>query len=137
MIAALRAQAARLLRFGLVGGLATLAYAVLAETFAHAGLDPVTASVAAYLAAGVVSYLGHKRVTFRSGGAHAEELPRFVLTLGLGIAVAAAAPAVLTTWLRPPQVVSTAFTCVAAPLLSYVALSLVVFRTAVVSRPAE
>jgi putative flippase GtrA len=137
MIAALRAQAARLLRFGLVGALATLAYAVLAETFARAGLGPVTASVAAYLAAGVVSYLGHKRVTFRSGGAHTHELPRFILTLGLGIAVAAAAPAVLTKWLGLPQIAATVFTCVAAPVLSYVALSLVVFRTAALSRPAE
>jgi putative flippase GtrA len=136
MIGGARAQAARLIRFGLVGGLATAAYAVFVAVFTQCGLGPVTASVIAYAAAGAVSYLGHKRVTFRSGGAHAVELPRFVLTLGLGIAVAAAAPAVLTGLMGLPRIVPTVFTCIAAPLLSYAAMSLLVFRGASLSRQA-
>ena len=118
---------ARLARFALVGASATVAYGVLVWLFSHSGLRPVAASVVAYLGAGGISYLGHRRITFRSSGAHGVELPRFIVTLAAGIAVAAAAPSLLVVGLGLPQIAATLTTCVAAPLMSYLALSLLVF----------
>jgi putative flippase GtrA len=133
--AGVRAWFARLVRFGLVGGAATLCYATLAWMLDRMGFAPVAASIAAYGAAGVVSYLGHKRITFRSPGAHGVEIPRFALALGLGMGVAAAAPMVLTHALGLAPIASILVVCVAAPALSYLALEHMVFRRRELSRP--
>jgi putative flippase GtrA len=95
-------RAARVLRFGFVGGLATVTYAMLATVFVGAGIAPVPASVFAYGAGGVVSYVGHKMVTFRSSAGHASELPKFIATFVAGLALAIAAPGVLTERLGFP-----------------------------------
>ncbi len=121
-------RSARVARFAMVGAAATLAYGGLVWLLTRGGLGPVAASIGAYLAAGGVSYLGHRRITFRSSGSHGVQLPRFGITLGVGIAVAAAAPSVLVVGLGLPQLAATLTTCVAAPLMSYAALSLLVFH---------
>jgi len=126
-VIAIRSNAVRLLRFGLVGGAATMTYAVLVGLLHRAGLVPAAASMTAYLTAGLVSYLGHKRITFRSDRAHAVAAPRFVASLALGIGTAGAIPVIVVDGLRLPLAVATAVTCVAAPVLSYLALSLFVF----------
>ncbi|TIP51918.1 MAG: GtrA family protein, partial [Mesorhizobium sp.] len=56
-----------LARFGLVGIAATILYAALAIGLVESkwiGFSPVQASLAAYAAAAVFSYLAHKSVTF-------------------------------------------------------------------------
>jgi putative flippase GtrA len=127
VIAAARSHIPRLIRFGLVGSAATLSYVAVSVVLHRAGLAATPASMTAYLIAGCVSYVGHKRVTFRSDRAHAVAAPRFLASLGLGIVAAGAISAVLVEGLRLPVIVSTLTTCVVAPLLSYATLSLFVF----------
>jgi putative flippase GtrA len=127
VIAAARSHVPRLTRFGLVGGAATLSYVAVSVLLHRAGLAATPASMTAYLIAGGMSYLGHKRVTFRSDRAHAVAVPRFLASLGLGIVAAGVISAVLVEGLRLPVIVSTLATCVVAPLLSYATLSLFVF----------
>ncbi|TIQ60817.1 MAG: GtrA family protein, partial [Mesorhizobium sp.] len=65
-----------LARFGLVGIAATSLYAVLAIALVKSkwvGFTPVQASLAAYAAAALFSYLAHKTVTFMSNGSHRSE----------------------------------------------------------------
>lgn len=121
-------RAARLLRFGFVGGLATITYATLTTLVVGAGMAPVPASVLAYGAGGIVSYVGHKTVTFRSSADHASELPKFVATFAAGLALAIAAPGVLTEGMGLPSGVATLFACVVTPVMNYVVLSRLVFR---------
>ncbi|MER8791851.1 GtrA family protein [Mesorhizobium sp. M0983] len=62
-----------LARFGSVGIAATILYAVMAAALVkwqRFGLSPVGASLAAYTAAALFSYLAHKFVTFASSGSH-------------------------------------------------------------------
>ncbi|WP_367117795.1 GtrA family protein, partial [Mesorhizobium sp.] len=60
------------------------------------GFSPVQASLAAYAAAAVFSYLAHKSVTFMSNGSHRSEAARFVVLTTTGFGVAYATPALLT-----------------------------------------
>ena len=117
----------RLARFAVIGAAATVIYAVLAAAFGAAGMEATAASLLAYGLGGLVSYLGHKRVTFRSGRAHAVEAPRFAAACALGAAIAAAAPLVFTDWLRLPGYVAIGITCVAVPALNFVVLNHLVF----------
>lgn len=115
--------------FGVVGLAATLCYAVLAIVFERgAGLAPVAASFAAYGCASLISYGGHRRLTFASSRPHAEAVPRFALLTLLGVAVALAAPQILTVRLGLPSLIAVAATCIAVPLLSYLGLDRLVFR---------
>ena len=118
----------KLLRFGLVGVAAPARYAGLATLFmSRIGLDPVPASLAAYAAAALFSYLAHKSATFMSRGLHRTEAPRFLLLTAIGLAVAYAAPAVLTGVLGLPGIVPVLVTCVLIPALNLIALDRWVF----------
>jgi putative flippase GtrA len=117
----------RLSRFAVVGGLATLLYAVLAFSFTHVGMAAAGASVLAFLLAAVFSYAGHKYVTFVSGGRHAFELPRFLAVSAAGLAVASVLPAVLTDMLEFPAATAILLVCVVIPAVNYVVLGRWVF----------
>ena len=121
-------KAARVLRFGVVGGAATVTYAMLTTLFVGAGIAPVPASVAAYGAGGIVSYAGHKSVTFRSSADHGCELPKFIATFVSGLALAIVAPGVLTERLGLPSGFATLFACIVTPVVNYLVLSRLVFR---------
>ena len=125
-----RQVVARLLRFGSVGVIATLIYAAVAWSLGrYAGVGAVLASILAYGVAGLFAYVGHKRFTFRSTGSHADDAPRFIAAQLLGIGIATAAPYVLTVRLHAPALAPILFTCVAVPLLNYLVLDLLVFRS--------
>ncbi|KUM25087.1 polysaccharide synthesis protein GtrA [Mesorhizobium loti] len=119
-----------LVRFGSVGIVATILYAALAAFFARSewiGLAPVEASFAAYAAAALFSYLAHKSFTFMSAGPHRSEAPRFLLLTLTGLAVAYAAPSLLTVNLGLPFVVPVLVTCVVIPALNLLVLDRWVF----------
>ena len=122
-----RLLAPRLLtRFALVGVGATLLYALLALLFEEP-LGPVAASVTAYAICAVVSYCGHKFLTFTSSGAHRVELPRFLALTAAGFAVATALPVLVTGVLGWPAILSVAATCILIPAVNLVALDRWVF----------
>ncbi|RUW34111.1 MULTISPECIES: GtrA family protein [unclassified Mesorhizobium] len=122
----------RLSRFAVIGGAATLVYALCALLLSGGGraLSATSASVIAYVIAGVFSYAGHKYFTFVSAGAHRFELPRFLLLNAMGLAIAAALPGLLTGRLGMPAAVPVLLTCVAVPLVNYIMLGRWVFRDA-------
>jgi putative flippase GtrA len=119
-----------LMRFGLVGIAATALYAALAIVLMNrewAGLTAVQASLAAYTAAALFSYIAHKSVTFMSHGRHRTEAPRFLLLTTTGLAAAYIAPALLTGMLGLPGIVSVLVTCILIPVLNLLVLHRWVF----------
>lgn len=132
LIAVLREDLPRLMRFGVVGVGCAILYAALAWTLTTlAGMAPVAASVAAYSVAGVASYLGQKLFTFRSDAPHADAAPRFLAVFLVGIAIATAAPFLMTDRLHLPPLVAIVFTCGVVPLINYGVLGRLVFRRVV------
>ena len=78
--------ARRWIRFGLVGGAATLCYALLGLLFVNAWAMPLLAGNGlAYLISFAVSYLGQSFWTFQAGGGHRAMLPRFAATQAVGL----------------------------------------------------
>ncbi|TIP98931.1 MAG: GtrA family protein [Mesorhizobium sp.] len=119
-----------LARFGLVGIAATSLYAVLAVALVKSkwiGFTPVQASLAAYAAAAVFSYLAHKSVTFMSNGSHRSEAARFLLLTATGFAVAYAAPTLLTTKLGLPPIIAVLVRCLLIPVVNLLMLDRWVF----------
>jgi putative flippase GtrA len=117
-----------LARFGLVGIAATTLYAFLAIALVKwIGFTPVQASLAAYAAAAVFSYLAHKSVTFMSSGSHRSEAARFILLTATGFAIAYAAPALLTAKLGLPPIIAILVTCLLIPAINLLMLDRWVF----------
>lgn len=78
--------ARRWIRFGLVGGAATLCYALLGLLFVNAWAMPLLAGNGlAYLISFAVSYVGQSFWTFQAGGGHWAMLPRFAATQAVGL----------------------------------------------------
>ena len=88
MKASHRQLAARLLRFGAVGAVATLSYLAIATLGAIAfRLRPDLNNLLAWSVSVIVSYLGHNHYTFQVGGGHQRYLPRFLFaSAALGLA---------------------------------------------------
>jgi len=119
----------QLIRFGVVGVGCAALYAALAWAGTEiGGLTAVASSMAAYAVAGVVSYLGQKLFTFQSDRPHADAAPRFLAVFLVGVAIAAAAPLLMTDRLHLPPLAAIVFTCVAVPLINYAVLSRLVFH---------
>jgi putative flippase GtrA len=119
-----------LARFGLVGLVATILYAALATIllkWGRIGFTPVEASLGAYAAAALFSYLAHKSVTFMSSGSHRLEGPRFLLLTATGFAVAYVAPALLTVKLGLPPIIPVLVTCLLIPAVNLLVLDRWVF----------
>jgi putative flippase GtrA len=115
-------------RFGVVGIAATITYAALAWiATVWLALPAGPSSLAAYGAGSLVSYFGHRAVTFRSERPHREALPRFLGVTVVGYAVSLLIPLLLTDVLGLHPGISIAATCVAIPVLSYLGLSRLVF----------
>lgn len=70
----------RIIRFAGIGGLATAAYWIL--LLGLTSLTPLPATVSSVIAYGVgflVSYAGHRRITYRSKAAMKQEMARFFM----------------------------------------------------------
>ena len=122
----------RTVRFGFVGIAALLIYAVIAEVFMVRGaslLPPALASLAAYAVAAVFSYTGHKYITFRSGGDHASEAPRYLSTTAAGLALSWTLPKLLVEGLGAPPIVPILVICTVLPVANYFILSRWVFSS--------
>lgn len=123
-----RDRVGRFVRFGLVGGTATLAYAVIAFVLiTYAGIDDVVASVLAYAAAIPVSFFGQKFFAFRSAGPMAEEALRFFVVQGANLILAAGIMALVTDVLGFGAIVGIVAVTVTIPVFTYICLSIIVF----------
>lgn len=76
----------RFIKFALIGGAATLLQFFLLWIFVEfLGLITVVASAASYCGSAIFNYLANYYFTFGSDSSHKETLPRFVLTVALGM----------------------------------------------------
>ncbi len=77
----------QLLRFGGVGGAATLVHVLIASLLhAGAGLVPMLANLAGFASAVLLSCIGHARWTFGAGFAGGGQALRFVFVALVGLA---------------------------------------------------
>ncbi len=126
---------ARAVHFCFVGGFTTLLYAALAWAgVSVAGLPGWVASAGACTLAGLVSYFGHRHVTFRSTRAHGQTLGRFVAAAAAGYGMAIAAPVLLGDVLGFGPFVAIAAACIGIPLVNALVLSRLVFQTPLLDR---
>lgn len=80
--------ARRWIRFGLVGGAATVSYYLLGMLFVPClKLPLLLGNFLAYAISFIVSYLGQSRWTFETHGNHAAMLPRFAATQAFGLVI--------------------------------------------------
>ena len=92
----MRALLERVLRFGLVGALATgVQYAILVVLVRWAGMWPPAASAVGFVVSAVGNYLLNYHFTFRSRERHAPAAAKFLILAGGGLALNAALMAVL------------------------------------------
>jgi putative flippase GtrA len=75
----------RWIRFGVVGGVATVSYAVIGLLLVNImGAPVLVGNAIAYILSFIVSYLGQCIITFRARQGHMAMLPKYVATQGMG-----------------------------------------------------
>lgn len=120
---------ATLIRFGGVGGLATLVHVLVALTAEHSlSLSAQQANLAGFLVSVLLSYFGHAHVTFRSGQGSALRFLRFVVVALTGYAVSSLTVALITGPLGLPFAVAMVAVAMVVPATSFVAMRFWVFR---------
>jgi putative flippase GtrA len=120
---------AQLIRFGGVGALATLAHVAVALAARQA--LPVTdqqANLMGFLAAVLMSYVGHARVTFQAPVGSAEQAGRFAVLALAGLATSSLTVWAMTAGLGLSFGLAMAAVAVLVPLASFFAMRLWVFR---------
>lgn len=126
----------RLLRFTAVGLGALAAYAAIVTLLTGLGFGPAwLASGTAYALAAVWSYVGHRRISFRSDSPHEITGPRFAVVTLTGQGLAVAIPALVTDVAGLPQLWATTAVCIVCPAASFVLHSRFVFAD--VRQPSE
>lgn len=117
-------------RFVLVGGAATVLYAVLAlglNVLTGAFAGQATLSLAAYLLSAGFSYFAHRIFTFASIGDHRFEGPRFALLTASGATISFALPVLMENVFRLPIFFSVIAVCIVIPLINFLVLDRWVF----------
>lgn len=123
---------AEIVRFALVGLSATALYVILAFSLenAFAQWPSAGSAFAAYLVAGLYSYLAHKFFTFVSDGSHGREAPRFIVVGIAGFGLAALLPFILHDVMGFAFAVPVLLTAILVPVMNFVALRWFVFDRA-------
>ena len=124
----------RVVRFVLVGGVATLVHVSFALLALHAaGAAPHLANLCGFIVAVVFSYVMHSRVTFRHGGSGKGKgtggsvLPRFALVASLGFVVSSGAVSGFLA-LGLAESLAVPLAALVVPVASYLANRFWVFR---------
>ncbi|MFC3085986.1 GtrA family protein [Tabrizicola soli] len=118
----------QLIRFGGVGGLATLAHVLVAlAAGAVLGFQPQGANLAGFLASVLLSYFGHARFTFSRRAASIPQFLRFAVQAILALATSSATVALGTTVLGLGLPVVMAAVALVVPAASYLAMRFWVF----------
>jgi putative flippase GtrA len=119
-----------LFSFACIGVVSTLAYVAGALALGHLGAGAVSASITAYACGMLISYFGHRSVTFRSNQPHRDGIPRFILLNILGLTLAVAIPFLFDRFLGLPSFVAVVTTAIAVPLASFIGHNRFVFPAA-------
>lgn len=121
--------------FAAVGGAATATYFVLAMAGTVAAFPAYASSLVAYGIAMIVSFAGHKLLTFRSAAPVSQSGPRFVMLALVQYGIALAVPALLADWAGLAPSLAYGVVCVLIPATSFVLMSRFVFRSGDGQRP--
>ena len=127
----------RLVMFAAVGVSATLFYLLVALTANKLGLGAVASSFLAYSLSALLSYTGHRLLTFRSSASIRETAPRFAYLSIAQYVLALAIPVILTNFAGLPPLASFIAVCVLVPASSLLAMSRFVFRATTFPRASE
>ena len=120
----------RLVRFAISGMAATIFYFVVTNLLVlGAKLEPVAASVAAYLLSLCLSYLLQSRFTFRTRANSMSQFARFVITGLAGLGLSYAVMFVVNERLGWSYIVGSFGTCVLIPVANYIVFRAWVFRS--------
>lgn len=118
-----------LIRFGFVGGLATLTHFLVASAlFAWTPTGIYVANLAGFLVAVAVSFLGHRNLTFKAKDAGRASAVKFSLVAIGGFLVNTAVLAAITVAIGRETLVSLAFSIAVAAAFVYVASKFWAFR---------
>jgi putative flippase GtrA len=121
--------AAKLLRFAVTGSISGLGFAVVTLGLLHGfGLSPSVATVVGYLAVLPLSFLGHRRLTFRSAGRLTPEFRRFCLSFATGLLTSVMAMHVATDWLGLAPVFGVGLAVLLVPIITFLIMNNWVFR---------
>lgn len=120
---------AQIVRFGGVGGLATLAHVAVALV-AQRGLAVTEqqANFLGFLTAVTLSYVGHARFTFQAPVGSARQIQRFALTSLLGLAASSGTVWLVDTMLGLGFVAAMAVVAVVVPATTFLVMRFWVFR---------
>lgn len=78
----------KFVKFAFIGGAATLLQFFLLGLFVElGGLIPVVASAVSYAVSAIFNYLANYYLTFASNTSHKQTLPKFIVTVVLGLAL--------------------------------------------------
>ncbi len=78
----------KFVKFAFIGGAATLLQFFLLGLFVElGGLIPVVASAVSYAVSAIFNYLANYYLTFASNTSHKQTLPKFIVTVILGLAL--------------------------------------------------
>lgn len=119
------------LTFAAIGGLATATHALVALG-AHEGLGlaPLSANLAGYCCAVLISYLGNARLTFRKAAMHGPQFARFLTISLVALGLNQLLVLVLTGPLQLPFAVALIPVIILVPIFSFTASKIWAFRTA-------
>lgn len=121
----------RVARFGLAGLASTFFFFIVANALVMwGGVEPVSASVTAYVTALALSYALQSRFTFRVEKDSPHQILRFLLTATAGLAIAYVVTAVVGKILHWPYVIGTLTVSFCIPVANYIVFSLWVFKRA-------
>jgi putative flippase GtrA len=126
----------RLVRYGLTGTLAALAYAGVTTLLIESGLArPIAATIFGYFTAATISYLGHLYFSFRVQPDHQTFLWRFGVTVAMTFAVTTLTTYVITGYLSGSYGFSIAAVAALIPMMNYLCNRFWVFLPALRAQP--
>jgi putative flippase GtrA len=117
-------------RFTVVGILATLTYLIASNAMMFlAGMNPVIASVGAYLLGMIVSFFGQSRITFRVGQVSLSHYYRFAVLSFFGLLFSYLSVILVVDYFGQHPFWATIATVVIIPAASYVIMKVWVFAS--------
>ena len=128
MIRVNRELAGQILRFGVVGGGATITHMIAAITV-HSlfSIEELLANLIGAMCGGVVSYIGHSQFTFGVNREHGFQVPRFVAMFLTALAISSSLTWIVCDLLDGPFVVAQILMVGVVPIATFLIMKLWVF----------
>jgi putative flippase GtrA len=128
LVAKVRLQTAKLMRFGLVGLLSAAVYSVaVVGLVAMLKLDGKLANVIGYVVALPINFVGHRHFTFVSKGIVSGDAIRFCILHGINIGISTAGFGILVDGMKLPYWFGILGALVLVPISTFIVMDVWVF----------